>query len=70
MSLLRQNGHPFAAGYPIGEVWNEEHLILRSKERDLAREALLMNMAILAAFSKDASTDFNNQIRTMLNDPA
>lgn len=36
----------------------------------MATEALLLNMAILAAFSKEASQEFNKQIRTMTDDPA
>lgn len=67
VSLLREHGHISVSQYPVHKVWEETYFITSRINARIASEALLTNMAILAALDKKASKDFTKQIRGLIN---
>lgn len=59
-------GHPNARDYPIQVLWDEA-LIARARVNSvLASEALLLQLAVGALFSKESSAVFQRQLKRLI----
>lgn len=59
------HGHPEARHYPVPMVWTETRLVRRRVNRELANNAVLTQLVIGSALSKDANKALQKQIKRL-----
>lgn len=65
VSLLLAEGHPYAQHYPIGMVWDESRLAVARINGFHATQAILVQLAISSALSKEGAKEFKKSIQRL-----
>lgn len=64
--MLIDHGHPDAAEYPLGLVFDEARLVEDRLNGYFATNAVLTQMAVSALFSKDAGKAFQEMVTDLI----
>lgn len=62
---MLSQGHPYAARYPIWQLYLEAELAEQRENVRLASEASLINNAINAAFDQETAKKFSQTLRAL-----
>lgn len=76
VSLLRSEGHPEAAFYPLGRIYEEAELVVERQNRNIGTLGILMEAVISAqpnpvvktASTKSMRRRFNDLIKNLMGD--
>lgn len=65
VNLLMAHGHPEARFYPVPVVWTEVGIVRTRLNREMASNAVLMQLAISSVLSEKAGKAFQKQVKKL-----
>jgi hypothetical protein len=61
--LLLSEGHPWAACYPIVEVWSEALIIRQRDGQRAATEGMILQLAVHSLFNADSGKELGKLLK-------